>query len=268
MDLGPPALIALHPQARRSSFLHLVIAERDPISRQGLRSIFSPMPDAHCTVAADRTELAHAIIASPVDVLVLLSSVDVDGKLVRESLAQRPDLGVLVIVERTSRQRWYLEMQHAAGVRGLIADDSPFVVFHQAVEHIGRQGEFLDPRLQPLLHRRGRSGHGLLTARQREVLVLVAEGCTNAEIATALFVSIETVRTHVRHILHRLSAHDRVHAVTRAFRLRILSASPPGSALWGSNNDRSPFAATGSVSGRTNPLRGGGDAIDQAESLP
>ncbi|MCU1368591.1 MAG: two component transcriptional regulator, LuxR family [Ilumatobacteraceae bacterium] len=62
-----------------------------------------------------------------------------------------------------------------------------------------------------------------LSARERQVLACLAEGLTNAEVAVRLFVSRETVKTHVAHVLRKLEADDRVAAVDKAIRIGLLA---------------------------------------------
>lgn len=64
--------------------------------------------------------------------------------------------------------------------------------------------------------------HAGLTARQREVLALVANGYTNPAIARKLGITNDTVKTHTRRILHKLNAKDRAHAVAEGFRKGVL----------------------------------------------
>ena len=77
--------------------------------------------------------------------------------------------------------------------------------------------------LRPGRHRgaHGGPGHGLaeanLTDREAEVLRLIAQGRSNSEIAAELFLGVETVKTHVRNVLAKLGARDRVQAVITAY---------------------------------------------------
>ena len=62
----------------------------------------------------------------------------------------------------------------------------------------------------------------MLTGREREILQLLADGMSNADVATQLFISQETVKSHVRHILAKLEADTRTHAVAIALREEII----------------------------------------------
>jgi len=61
-----------------------------------------------------------------------------------------------------------------------------------------------------------------LTARQHEILALIAEGTSNAEISKRLGVGLDTTKTHVRRLLARLNANNRAHAVAKGFRAGVL----------------------------------------------
>ena len=64
----------------------------------------------------------------------------------------------------------------------------------------------------------GQGQADMLTAREREILQLLADGMSNADVAAKLFISQETVKSHVRHILAKLEADTRTHAVAIALR--------------------------------------------------
>ena len=68
----------------------------------------------------------------------------------------------------------------------------------------------------------GKDQTDMLTAREREILQLLADGMSNADVAAKLFISQETVKSHVRHILAKLEADTRTHAVAIALRDSII----------------------------------------------
>lgn len=108
----------------------------------------------------------------------------------------------------------------------------------EAIRRAHTERRYIDPGLAALTARPKRStvpkgdlahdsppaprGGMPLSRREYQVLQLVAEGLENSAIAKLLFLSVETVRTHVKSILRKLSARDRTHAVTIAFRGGIL----------------------------------------------
>lgn len=111
-----------------------------------------------------------------------------------------------------------------AAVRGLIAlgaagalslDDAPATV-GQAVEIVGGGGTWCSPPFLAALARGEDAAADRLTAREGEVLALLAEGRRNAEIAAALGVALRTVEHHVSHLLAKLGARSRAEAIRRA----------------------------------------------------
>ena len=81
-------------------------------------------------------------------------------------------------------------------------------------------GEFVDPALATSLVASDREA--LLTNREREILQLLADGMSNGEVAKKLFISQETIKSHVRHILAKLEADTRTQAVAIALREAII----------------------------------------------
>jgi DNA-binding NarL/FixJ family response regulator len=87
------------------------------------------------------------------------------------------------------------------------------------VGHLARLLVERDPNLRP-------TERPTMTRRECEVLTLIADGLENQQVADELIVSVETVRTHVKGILRKLSARDRTHAVSLAYRSELLLGRP------------------------------------------
>jgi DNA-binding NarL/FixJ family response regulator len=101
------------------------------------------------------------------------------------------------------------------GAEGFALKTGPSAELLMAVRTLAAGGTYFDPRLAALL-RDGRGSPSELRPREREILDLVARGLPSEDIATKLFISPETVRTHVRNLMRRLGAHSRAHAVALA----------------------------------------------------
>ena len=89
------------------------------------------------------------------------------------------------------------------------------------VQHVAALSQMLDAALAALEGddvASGRDGQEILTGREREILQLLADGMSNADVAQRLFISQETVKSHVRHILAKLEAETRTQAVAIALR--------------------------------------------------
>lgn len=111
-----------------------------------------------------------------------------------------------------------LEAAYRAGAQGLVAKPAGLSVLVDALREVWRGGRYFDPSF-----RKG-NGNGAeatkaLSNRESEILGLLAEGLTGEEIAKRLVLSPETVRTHIRNAMEKLSAKTRVEAVVKALDL-------------------------------------------------
>ncbi|TML40649.1 MAG: response regulator transcription factor [Actinobacteria bacterium] len=91
----------------------------------------------------------------------------------------------------------------------------------RAIEKVAEGEAYVDPALMPEFLAARDQGE-MLTGREREILQLLADGMSNADVAARLFISQETVKSHVRHILTKLEADTRTHAVAIALRDAII----------------------------------------------
>ena len=104
-----------------------------------------------------------------------------------------------------------------SGAKGYILKEAPHATLLRAIEKVAAGETFVDPGLMAEFVS-GKSSVDILTPREREILQLLADGMSNVDVADKLFISQETVKSHVRHILAKLEADTRTHAVAIALR--------------------------------------------------
>ena len=139
-----------------------------------------------------------------------------DGIEATEEIMRRvPDAKVLIFTAYSERA--LLQRGLESGARGYILKEAPHETLLRAIEKVAAGETFVDPALMSALTQ-SRDGTDVLTAREREILQLLADGMSNADVAGQLFISQETVKSHVRHILTKLEADTRTQAVAIALR--------------------------------------------------
>jgi DNA-binding NarL/FixJ family response regulator len=135
---------------------------------------------------------------------------------------------VLSVVREPMRSPRYVATALAAGVHGLVLRTAEPAQLVDAIRRTHLERRYLDPELAALATglgvRHTMTARQPLSRREYQVLQLISDGLENQAIAKSLFVSVETVRTHVKSILRKLHARDRAHAVAVAFRLGVLVA--------------------------------------------
>ena len=119
-----------------------------------------------------------------------------------------------------------LEEALRAGPPGLVLMSSPAARLVEAIQTIGAGARYVDPALAPLLAQGEESKVVTLSPREHEIFTLLAEGLTGQAIAERLFLSPETVKTHIRNATTKLGAKTRVQAVAQVVRESVPSRSP------------------------------------------
>ncbi len=144
-----------------------------------------------------------------------------------------PRLTVVVLVREPCRTSHYLAAVRASGAHGLVPHSAPPERIMAAIRRSRTDGQHIDPALADLVTDSLTASMSVagrpLSRREDEVLRLIADGYSNQGIANALVVSVETVRTHIKSLLRKLSARDRAHAVSLGYRAGLLvvdSAEP------------------------------------------
>jgi DNA-binding NarL/FixJ family response regulator len=210
--------------------LGVAIVDEMPLFREGLsvRVLRDPgMRLAGVAGSANPAVLLRDRLA--VDVLVLDALLDPRAQLVRRLTEANPRLTVVVLVREPCRTSSYLASALAGGARGLVPHSAPPDRILEAIRRGRSDGRYVDPALADLVADGSATGTSVLAGRplsrrEGEVLRLIADGYSNQGVADALVVSVETVRTHIKSLLRKLSARDRAHAVSLGYRAGLLAA--------------------------------------------
>lgn len=195
----------------------LVIVDDHEALREGLVALLGhggmEVVGAAGNVAAGLDLVEHA---DPDVAIIDIGLPDGSGiELTRELLARRPGLGVLLYTGHSEADLLYEGLD--AGARGYALKAGSMEELLAAIEKVANGGSYVDPRLdRVLLSPRATSDVPQLSPREREVVHLMAEGMTADAIADQITVSTETVRTHVRNVIRKLQARNRVHAIAIA----------------------------------------------------
>jgi len=139
----------------------------------------------------------------------------------RRAARVSPDTAVLLYTAYGDRA--LLTEALDAGVRGFVLKEAPMEDLARAVETVAAGGTYVDPVLAGTLATAAGDKIPQLTQRERDVLRLLADGLSNEEIGKRLFISAETVRTHVRKAMGKLDADTRTQAVAKALRQRVIA---------------------------------------------
>lgn len=133
------------------------------------------------------------------------------------------DPNVAVILYTAHGERGLLAEGLDCGARGYVLKDAPPDDIVRAVKRVADGGAYVDPTLaSELVSPRATERLPALSGREREILGMLANGMSNPDIAAQLFISPETVRTHVRNAMQKLEADTRTQAVALALRYALI----------------------------------------------
>jgi DNA-binding NarL/FixJ family response regulator len=217
--------------------VRVMLVDDDELMRKGLRAVLSSddsievVEEAHDgRIAVQRARHAH-----PEVVLMDVRMPEMDGIAATSELIDAvPEAKVVILT--TFEEDEYILGALRAGASGFLLKRTSPENLTAAIHTVAAGEALLSPSVtrrvidrmatQPIVEEAGDPRLDELTPREREVLELIAQGLSNREIGEALVVEETTVKTHVKRVLMKLDARDRVHAVILAYEWGIVA---PGS---------------------------------------
>ncbi|GIF67420.1 DNA-binding response regulator [Asanoa ishikariensis] len=209
--------------------VRVLLADDQPLLRTGFRLVLGAQPDldvvGEAGDGAEAVSLARRLL--PDVVLMDVRMPRMDGVAATRAIVEAR-LPVRVLVLTTFDLDEYVVGALRAGASGFLAKDIPADDLVTAIRTVAAGEAVVAPRILKRLldrfaaalpdpHETTTPALATLTEREREVLVQVARGLSNAEIARKLTVSETTIKTHVGHVLTKLGVRDRVQAVVLAY---------------------------------------------------
>lgn len=224
--------------------IKIALADDQALVRAGFRLILQAQDDMEIVAeAADGDRAVRACAELNPDIVLMdirmpiMDGIAATGKIVR-ACTPKPVKPVKVVILTTYDLDEYVYDALAAGASGFLLKDVPPEELIRGVRLVAAGDALLAPSItrrliaefagRPRRPRREGPVAPSLTTRELEVLALVARGNTNAEIGRSLYLSENTVKTHVTHILDKLALRDRVQAVIYAYENGIVEPGDSG----------------------------------------
>ena len=212
--------------------IKLVLADDHAVVRSGLRMLLEAQPDMEIVAEAETGEEAvnHARKLKPDIILMDIQMPDVNGIEATKRIRRlSPDSAVLALTMHEDEQYFFQMLQ--AGASGYVPKRAAPDELVSAIRTVARGDVFLYPSLatrlvQDYLKQAGsgeeRQVYDTLTPREQEVLILIAEGLSNPEIAEKLVISVKTVDSHRENIMRKLNLHSRIDLVKYAIKVGLI----------------------------------------------
>lgn len=207
--------------------VRLVVVDDHALFRAGLVGLLEDMPDFQVVGEASNGEEAIKVVnqTQPDVVLMDINMPVMSGVQAVENLMRTGSPRILMLT--ISRQEEDLFGAISAGAAGYLLKNAEPEELRKSILHVAEGKSVLSPEVtQPVI--KALAGAGLPTSdkgiskREVEVLECLSQGLTTAQISAQLFVSENTVKTHIRHILEKLDASNRAEAVSKASHMGLI----------------------------------------------
>lgn len=204
--------------------IRVLIADDHTLFREGLAALLKSVPGLDVVAIVEDGQRAIELAAKlqPDVILMDLRMPGLNGiEATRQIVAASPHIGVIVVTMFDDDDSVFSAMR--AGARGYILKGADQTDILRAIQAVARDEAIFGPSIAARLMNYFNSPQQIpspafpaLTEREREILELIAQGASNAEIASRLTISQKTVRNHVSNIFNKLQVTDRVQAALRA----------------------------------------------------
>ncbi|ATL83800.1 DNA-binding response regulator [Streptomyces malaysiensis subsp. malaysiensis] len=224
--------------------IRVMLVDDQVLLRTGFRMVLAAQPDMEVVAeAGDGVEALAAVRSTAIDVILMdVRMPKLDGVEATRRICEREDAPKVIILTTFDLDE-YAFSALKAGAAGFMLKDVPPGELLAAIRAVHSGDAVVAPsttrrlldRFAPMLPGGGAGGSGgrarpgleRLTDREREVVLLVAQGLSNGEIAARLVLSEATVKTHVGRILTKLELRDRVQVVVMAYETGLVRAGGP-----------------------------------------
>jgi DNA-binding NarL/FixJ family response regulator len=215
-----------------SKKITVVICDDHALFREGVKTILNSQPDFEVVGEAEdgREGVELAARLNPDVVLMDISMPVLKGfEATRRIKKERPDVKVLILSVYDDED--LVARCLDAGASGYVLKDSPPPQLTYAIQAVSRGQQYMSPRVLTTVVRQfianptePKTGYDLLSDREREILVLLAEGVALKDIARRLNLSVKTVEAHKYNLMRKLNLHDRSELIRYAIRKRLVEA--------------------------------------------
>jgi DNA-binding NarL/FixJ family response regulator len=217
--------------------IRVLVADDQSMVRAGFRMLLSGEQDIDVVAEASNglEAVANAARFRPTVVLMDIRMPELDGLQATRRILAADDAARILILTTFDLDEYIYEALKA-GASGFVLKDDPPEQLIAAIRTVAAGDALLSPAVTKAVIRQfvriprptPPKEVDELTAREREILRLIASGLSNAEIAQKLFISDTTVKTHVTHVLQKLNLRDRVQAVVLAYQTGLFEADTRG----------------------------------------
>lgn len=208
--------------------IKVILVDDHEMVRLGLKGFLNLQPDIEVIGEAEngRAGVEMALERRPDVVVMDLVMPELDGvEATLQVLKDWPEAKILVLTSYLDNEKIYPVIE--AGAKGYMLKTSNAAEILNAIKKVAKGQLAIETEVNQKLkdYRDEPHLHDELTARERDILALLAKGYDNQTIADELFISLKTVKTHVSNILSKLDVTDRTQAVVYAFKHRLVKDS-------------------------------------------